>query len=596
MIWTAIANHLWQSTLFLLAAAALTLLLRKNQARIRYAVWLAASLKFLLPFSLLIALGGHLAKPHHVASTPVYSTIQQVTQPFSKTAHPASLVEARVPIVPRWEQTVMLLWLFGAAAVFTRWCQEWRQISTTLAEAQPLHQGDEVRALREAEQRAGIQKPVPLLLSRSSLEPGIFGIRHPVLLWPAEISGRLQAEHVEAIVAHEVCHLRRRDNLTAAFHMIVEAIFWFHPLVWWLGVRLVAERERACDEHVLALGNQPATYAESILKTCEFCVESPLACVSGVSGADLKSRILRIMTAPRANQLTLTRKLLLVCAVVLAIALPAGLGLFYAPPTQAAIDTPTKVPDYEVVSIKINKSGAQMARMMYTAVGFNATNIPLKGLIQDAYGIEEHRLLGAPGWLSSEPYDVEAKVDNADIPALPNLTISQRQLMLQPVLRDRLQLRVHWETKQLIVYALVVDKSGLKMHEAKPGDTYPDGMKGPDGNAGGAGIMMVGGGQLTSQAIDLSALVRMLSDQVGATVLDKTGLTGKYDVKLHWQPEQRSTPPSADAAEQPTPAPTDSSGPSLFSALQDQLGLKLESQKSPVQVLVIDHVERPSPN
>ena len=117
---------------------------------------------------------------------------------------------------------------------------------------------------------ARLPRSVPLLPSRSSMEPGVFGIIRPVLLWPEGIARHMDDAHLESVLAHEVCHVQRRDNLTSAIHMLVEAIFWFHPLVWWMGARLEEERERACDEEVLQLGNPPQVYAESILKTCEF--------------------------------------------------------------------------------------------------------------------------------------------------------------------------------------------------------------------------------------------------------------------------------------------------------------------------------------
>src|SRR5207248_8552793 len=152
----------------------------------------------------------------------------------------------------------------------------------------------------------GMQQRIELLSSRASLEPGIFGIAQPVLVWPEGISERLDDAHLEVILAHELWHVRRRDNLAAALHMVVEAIFWFHPLVWWLGARLVEERERACDEEVLQSGSERQVYAESILKICEFCVGSSLACVSGVTGADLKKRIVHIMTKNVASKLNLS--------------------------------------------------------------------------------------------------------------------------------------------------------------------------------------------------------------------------------------------------------------------------------------------------
>ena len=143
----------------------------------------------------------------------------------------------------------------------------------------------------------------------SSLEPGIFGILDPTLVWPQGISQRLNEAQIEAIIAHELAHVRRRDNLTAAFHMLVEAIFWFHPIVWWLQSRLIDERERACDEAVVILGSEPGVYAESILRTCEFCIESPLTCVSGITGSELKQRLRRIVSDNPVRALTRTRNL-----------------------------------------------------------------------------------------------------------------------------------------------------------------------------------------------------------------------------------------------------------------------------------------------
>jgi bla regulator protein blaR1 len=198
-----------------------------------------------------------------------------------------------------------------------------------------LYNGREVEALRRVERIGGLRHPVPLLLSRASLEPGILGIARPTLIWPDGISKRLDEAHLEAILTHEVRHVRRRDNPSAALHMLVETVFWFYPLVWWLGSRLVEERERACDEDVVALGSDRQVYAESILKVCEFCLGSPLPCVAGVTGADLKKRMVHIMNDRILHNLGFARKLLLTVAAALAIALPVTLGLFTATPGHA---------------------------------------------------------------------------------------------------------------------------------------------------------------------------------------------------------------------------------------------------------------------
>jgi uncharacterized protein (TIGR03435 family) len=468
--------------------------------------------------------------------------------------------------------------------------------------AVPVSQGREVDTLRRLEQIAGVRTPIAFLLSRDSMEPGIFGIVRSALVWPAGISEHLTDAHLAAIIAHEIWHVRRRDNLAAVIHMIVEAIFWFHPLVWWLGARLIEERERACDEEVLQLGNPPQVYAESILKTCEFSVGSPLACISGVTGAELKNRIVRIMREPVALKLDLRKKLLLVVAGAMAAAGPVVFGLIQQPQSQpgsGVTSAAPKVPTFEVASVKPDKSGTGMTMLRTTPVGFSASNIPLKALIQQAYGVEDNQILGAPSWVGSERYDIEAKVSSSDTDELHDLSPDQRRLMLQPLLADRFQLKVHTEVRELPVLALVIAKGGPKLHEAKPGDTYANGIKGFDGQ-GGPGLMRMGPGQLTAQGLPMSSVAQLLSQQLGRTVQDKTGLTGKYDFTLQWTPDRDASPmfkgPEAGPQGLGATTSTESAGPSVFTAIQEQLGLKLESQKGPVEVLIIDHVETPSEN
>jgi uncharacterized protein (TIGR03435 family) len=607
----AVANHLWQSTLFAALAAILTLALRKNYARVRYRLWLAASIKFLVPFSLLISLGGHLAKPRVSESgqSGLYSVVEELSQPFTQTGvpvvAPVKHALSATHLFP-WQGILSAVWLFGFVATLGLWWWRWRRLwAAVMRDAVPASQGREVDALRRLEQVAGMRTPIVFLFSHDSLEPGIFGIVRPALLWPAGISGHLTDAHLEAIIAHEVCHVRRRDNLAAAVHMVVEAIFWFHPLVWWLGARLLEERERACDEEVLQLGNPPQVYAESILKTCEFSVGSPLACISAVTGADLKKRIVDIMQKPIALKLGLGKKLLLIVAGAMAAAGPVVFGLIQEPQSQAGsppvVSAASKVPAYEVASIKPDKSGTNMTMFRTTPVGFSATNVPLKMLIQDAYGVEDNQILGAPGWVGSARYDIEAKVSSSDTDALHDLSPDQRKLMLRPLLADRFQLKVHTEVRDLPILALVIAKGGPKLHEAKRGDTYPNGIKGFDGEPGGPGLMHMGPGQLTAQGLPMSSVAQLLSQQLRRTVQDKTGLTGKYDFTLQWTPDVGGSPmmKGPDAGQQGPggpPPPTDNGGPSIFTAIQEQLGLKLESQKGPVDVLVIDHVEMPSAN
>jgi uncharacterized protein (TIGR03435 family) len=287
----------------------------------------------------------------------------------------------------------------------------------------------------------------------------------------------------------------------------------------------------------------------------------------------------------------------------MAAAGPVVFGLIQEPQSQAGapvVSTAPKVPAFEVASIKPDKSGTEMTMLRTTPVGFVASNIALKELIRQAYDVEDNQILGAPSWTGSARYDIEAKVSSSDTEALHDLSPDQRRLMLQPLLADRFHLKVHTEVRELPVLTLVVAKGGPKLHEAKPGDTYPNGLKGFNGQGGGPGMMLMRPGQLTGQGIPLSSLTRLLSQQLGSTVQDKTGLMGKYDFTLQWTPDRNASPmPGAPEPGQQGPgaaASTDASGPSIFTAVQEQLGLKLESQKGPVEVLVIDHVETPSEN
>ncbi len=321
---TIFANHVWQSTIFAVLAALLAVALRKEQARVRYWVWLIASIKFLIPLSWLVFIGNQLAgssglevSGHH----RFYMTIQVIAG-----ASPSSVPHAFI----RWIPAIWVVWTCGTAGVTCSWCIRWIKLLRARQTARTLRAGREIEALRRAEHRAGSSPTTEIVSSKASVELGVFGIVRPVLMWPEGISERLSDNEMDAILAHEVRHLQRRDNLAAAVHMAVEAIFWFHPLVWWIGERLVEERERACDEDVLALGNQPQAYAEGILKVCEFCLMSPVACMSGVAGGNLKQRMVSIMTNRGLKQLSSVKKALLAIVGVASVLGPVAVGLVHA--------------------------------------------------------------------------------------------------------------------------------------------------------------------------------------------------------------------------------------------------------------------------
>jgi beta-lactamase regulating signal transducer with metallopeptidase domain len=304
-----LANHLWQSTLFVAVVWLINLALRQNRAAVRHALWVTASLKFLIPFSFLVAVGRQFHWPLAAvpASPSVSVLIGGLGQPFGA----ASLVSplSSSPGSSIW-MVLFTVWMFGFSASLVWWGTRWLQLRRAVRQSTPL----------------SLNVPMRVVVHQGKWEPGVFGIFKPVLLLPAGITDRLSTAQLQSLLAHERCHVLRRDNLTAAMHMVVEALFWFYPLVWWIRLRLIDEQERACDEAVLRNGGDPQVYAESILKVCECYLTSPSMCVSGITSSNLKKRIGDIMKNRVALELSLTRTLLLALGAAAALAGPIMLG------------------------------------------------------------------------------------------------------------------------------------------------------------------------------------------------------------------------------------------------------------------------------
>ena len=282
------------------------------------------------------------------------------------------------------------------------------------------------------------------------------------------------------------------------------------------------------------------------------------------------------------HPLNLRAGLLLLAACLLALAAPAALAQTAPPTASQATDSTAKLPAFDVISIRPNNNSTQMnggnfsrrVGVRTTPDGFSASSLDLKSLIAIAYGVKPDQVSGGPGWIDSNRYDIEAKVVAANGATPQPLTREQSNLMLRSLLADRFKLAVHNETKEAPIYELIVAKNGPKLQPAKPDQPFR---------------MTVGGsGKATMEVDQISALIYQLSLQVGRPVVDKTGLTGKYDIKLEWA---RDTGPSVGTA-----TADNTSGPSIFTAVQEQLGLKLQPAKAPVDVIVIDQVEQPTAN
>jgi bla regulator protein BlaR1 len=587
----ALLNHLWQSTLFAGVAGLLTLALKKNRAPVRYSLWFSASVKFLIPFAVLATLGSNIEWRKTTAFAPIPTPVAPLSSVIEQIGQPFPPLPASQPQPPITLPAVLLgVWLCGFSVVVIRWARQWRRLHIALRAASPLP----------------LNLPIRVMSSPARIEPGVFGIFRPTLLVPDGIIDRLTPTQWDAILAHELCHVRRRDNLTAAIHMAVEAIFWFHPLVWWIGKRIIEERERACDEGVLLACGDPEAYAQGILNVCKLYAESPLACVSGVTGSNLKKRIRAIMTEPVTADLHVAKKLALAVAGIAAVALPIAVGVINAPPLHAQSVATAR---FEVASIKPSadcedsvKRGAGGSTPTASPGRLTLNCYRVIDLIRTAYSTfangQQRQGPGipiekAPAWINSERYTINAETADALGPAM------MKGPALQSLLEERFKLKIHRDTREVPVYALTIAKGGPKNlpsaqqgrciivdadHPAPPpdpGKPLPErcGFFYPPTNGEGIDVP---GTTMATLAIQFSAVL-------DRPVIDKTGIAGLFD--LHFEIAPIPKPPDG------TPV---SELKALYLATFDgalqKLGLKLEDARGPAEFLVIDNVERPTEN
>ena len=267
--------------------------------------------------------------------------------------------------------------------------------------------------------------------------------------------------------------------------------------------------------------------------------------------------------------------MLLIALAGMLIAMPA----VKAQSAVAAQAATGKVPAYDVVSIKPNKTGSGQVDIDANDGNFDAINVSLKTLILSAFGLKEAQIFDLPKWGASMRFDIRAKIIDPDRKALGSLSAEQFRSMQQPILADRFQLKFHQEMKTLPVYDLVVSKGGPKFKETTAAEIASDtGVNGV--RAGGVSIR---NRSLIATGVPLSSLAYQLSGQLDRIVIDKTGLAGKYNLQLSWSPDDMG------------PHAPDSAGPpGIFTALPEQLGLKLQPGKAEIETFVVDHAAIPS--
>ena len=450
--------------------------------------------------------------------------------------------------------------------------------------------------------RAGCFRTVDVVVSEVVSGPMTCGVVRPAIVFPVDARRWPHADIRRALI-HELEHVRRGDWLTLCAARAVCAAYWFHPFVWMARRQMSVNAERACDDAVLR-ESHAVGYADQLVTLAER-VSAPTRrpLVAMADRGELATRVHAVLNPHQQRGPAGMR-----ARIGVAIA-AVGVLVLLAPLRASAV---RQTPDgnrertvaaaarsrFEVASIKPSFSGTIMnVRPLPGRLVADAT---LQVLMQYAYGVQPFQLLGGPGWLTSDRYAIEGKADAA-------VNRDQLFLMLKALVEDRFQLETHRETRELPAFTLVAARGGLKLPAPKEGGCVESLA---DAAVEWAGGRMAVPGELppaksrcgsATATIDVSAhirggkiampeFVRMLSLVLGRPVVDQTGFAPLFDLQLDFVPDD-TTP-----AMPPPPPGSGITGPSIATALQQQLGLRLESTKSPVDVIVVDHAERPAAN
>jgi bla regulator protein blaR1 len=479
---------------------------------------------------------------------------------------------------------------------------------------------------------ARIRRHVDVLLHDGLPGPVTCGLWRPVLLFPADAT-HWDDKDFERAAIHELEHVRRNDWATACFARIVCALYWFHPLVWMTCRRLRLESERAADDAVVRKAEATA-YADLLVTFAQrFATGEPHYVLAMANRRDLPMRITALLDTSRprgrAGRRCVAAIALLAAGVVLGVAplgtiaevraaaeqgQPSpqivGLGNFsqFEPVQRPAVDPNTR---FEVVAIK--PIAGEMARMVRMTPGRFEATVPVGLLLRQALQKADYQIAGAPGWIDTERYSISAKVPEG----VPNNAVG---VLLTNLLKDRFQLATHLEIRELPIFNLVVARADgrlgpdLKVTSAECSATSKERMAAATAAAGRGerpaapspgspdglppcGFVRTGAGIAAGSGRTIADLVPTLADVVGRPVVDKTGLTGMYDYLLKFAPDSARAPGLVRLLSPETPLPAgDANAPSLAAALQEQLGLKLESARGAIEVVVIDKIEKPTPD
>jgi uncharacterized protein (TIGR03435 family) len=524
----------------LIAAVALVLwAMRIKTASVRHAVWCGVVVT-MLALPALVAWGPHVPLPLLGAQPGQARTVSVATidRPAISAQVPEmssrEVANASRPFVWSWLMSAVVVYLLGMSIFLLR-----LTIGT-------IH----VQRLRHS----AIVKDGQW--SHSSLAtPITVGWWKPTVLLPSDWQ-QWPTGQLAAVLAHEAEHVRRRDPLFQWLALLNRAIFWFHPLAWWLDRELSGLAEEACDAAVLAKGHDPREYSQYLLQMArKVRSEGTRIHMLGLAmpGAALPNRIQTILSGIRPSRTSLIR---LASTVTLCAAAVTAFGLA----TLVRAQTSNSGPSFEVASIRPADPHSGVVSGSNRRGGHFTFEGSVASFIEMAYDVQPFQINGGPAWIKTERFVIQASAPEAT-------TRQQSLLMLRALLDSRFKLHLLREAKDSGGYRLVETDKGLKIALSDKAS----GMSAGKGNLRGS--------------MDFSEFAKYLQKEVGRPVVNATGINGAFDVNLTWTPDS------------PAGASTDATtGPSIFTAIQEQTGLKLESARVPIEMLAVQRVERPSAN
>ena len=597
-----------KATLTLAVALAVSGLARRSRAAARHVLLVAAfAVLLVLPAASLMIPPRGVTLPRQTAasSAPVSAIAPVMTSPSPAVVNAHESVDTF-----RMESTGVtasaILWAVWAAGMLlgvlpvlagTWHLRSLRRASSVCARGEALS--------HRLSAEAGIRRAVAVRVHESIPGPMTFGILRPVVMLPLDATAWNEEELCRAMI-HELEHVRRGDWLSLYIARIVRALYWFHPLVWIAWRRLSLEAERACDDAVLRR-SEAAAYATQLVLLAERLASTatpPLLAMAACR--DLSTRVRAVLDGAqargRAGALPVVTAIVAAALFIAAVAPLRAVRQGQAP-SDGAQQPPLA---FDTASVKPNKSGAEQRYIQIDPRGGSLTvvNLPLRQLITFAYQIQSFQLQGGPDWIASDRFDILGK-PTREVPGTGAFFDGQEpmKMMLRTLLADRFKLVMHKETKELPIFELVLARQDGKLGPqlrpaavdcaaraaAARAGTPPPPSPGPPG-PGSCGIN-INPVRLSGGGATLTMLAGILEGPAQRLVVDRTGLTGNWDLEVKYTPERSQLPPGVEP-----PVPIDWNGPSLFTALEEQLGLKLRPVRGPVEVLVIDSVQQPTPN